>query len=105
VLDDAERFERAEEAGALLARDDPDEAAEAKPGLEHVGRRERCTEQRQEAVEEAMVLDEIARHHRIGHGSGEQLFDEAMPHGLRPVGLARGAQGFGEAFRHDVASL
>jgi hypothetical protein len=26
-----------------------------------------------------VVLDEIARHHRIGHGSGEQLLDEAMP--------------------------
>jgi hypothetical protein len=25
----------------------------------------------QETVEKAMVLDEIARHHRIGHGSGE----------------------------------
>ena len=36
-----------------------------------------------------MVLDEIARHHRIGHGSGEQLVDETMPHGIRPGRLAR----------------
>jgi hypothetical protein len=49
-----------------------------------------------------VVLDEIARHHRIGHGPGEQLLDEAMPHGMRPARLARSAQGFGEAFRHDV---
>ncbi len=27
-----------------------------------------------------------------------------MPRGLRPARLARGAQGFGEAFRHDVGS-
>ena len=33
--------------------------------------RERRAEQRQETIEEAVVLDEIARHHRIGHGSGE----------------------------------
>src|SRR5437868_8278046 len=45
-----------------------------------------------------MVLDEIARHHRIG--SGEQLVDEAMPHGIRPGRLARSAQYLGEAFRH-----
>jgi hypothetical protein len=31
---------------------------------------ERRAEQRQETIEEAVVLDEIARHHRIGHGSG-----------------------------------
>src|SRR5437588_9581078 len=42
----------------------------------------------------------IARHHRIGHGSGEQLVDEAMPHGIRPGRLARSAQYLGEAFRH-----
>src|ERR1700738_3689277 len=57
-------------------------------------------EQRQETIEEAGVLDEIARHHRIGHGSGEQLVDEAMPHGIRPGRLARSAQYLGEAFRH-----
>jgi hypothetical protein len=45
----------------------------------HVGAGERRAEQRQEAVEEAVVLNEIARHHRIGHGSSEQLLDEAMP--------------------------
>ena len=50
------------------------------------------------------VLDEITRHYDIGHGSGEQLLDEAMPHGVRPIRLARIAQGFGEAFRHDVGS-
>ena len=33
-----------------------------------------------------MVLDEIARHHRIGHGSGEHLLDEAMPHGSHQAG-------------------
>ena len=47
---------------------------------------------------------EIARHHRIGHGSGEQLLDETMYRRLRPAGLACRAQGFGEAFRHDIAS-
>ena len=57
----------------------PDEPAEAKPGLESVGGGERSTEQRQEAVEEAVVLDEITRHYDLGHGSGEQLLDEAMP--------------------------
>ena len=30
----------------------------------------RRTEQNQETVEKAVVLNEIARHHRIGHGSG-----------------------------------
>ena len=45
---------------------------------------------------------EIARHHRIGHGSGEQLLDEAMPHGMCPARFAGNAQGFGGAFRHDV---
>jgi hypothetical protein len=30
-------------------------------------------------VEEAVVLDQIARHHRIGHRSGEQLVDKASP--------------------------
>src|SRR5882724_11207546 len=91
-------------AGVLLARHQPDEPAEAKPGLESVGGGERCTKQCQEAVEEAVVLDEIARHHRIWDGSGEKLLDEAIPHGLRPARLARSAQGFGEAFRHDVGS-
>ena len=51
-----------------------------------------------------MVLDQIARHHRIGHGSGEQLLDKAMLRGMRPARLARSAQGFGEAFSHDVGS-
>jgi hypothetical protein len=36
----------------------------------------------------------------VGHGSGEQLVDEAMPHGIRPGRLARSAQYLGEAFRH-----
>jgi hypothetical protein len=53
---------------------------------------ERGTDQSQDAVEEAVVLDEIARHRCIGHGSGEQLFEKAMPHGLRPTRLARSAQ-------------
>ena len=39
------------------------------PGFERVGAGERRAEQRQETIEEAVVLDEIARHHRIGHGS------------------------------------
>jgi hypothetical protein len=56
----------------------------------------RRAEQRQETIEEAVVLDEIARHHRIGHGSGEQLVDEAMPHGIRPGRLGRSAQYLGE---------
>ena len=50
-----------------------------------------------------MILDQIARYHRIGHGSAEQLVDETMSHRLRPARLARGAQGFGEALRHDVS--
>ena len=98
----ASGFECAEEIGVLLARHRPDEAAEAKPRLECVGADERCAKQDQEAVEEPVVLDEIARHHRIWHRSGEQLLDEAVPHGMRPAGLACGAQGFGEAFRHEV---
>jgi hypothetical protein len=56
------------------------------------------SEQNQEAVEETVVLDEIACHHRIGDGSDEQLLDEAVPYGIRPTRLARGAQGFGEVF-------
>jgi hypothetical protein len=99
---DAEHLERAEEIGVLLARHHADEATEAKPGLERIGTGQRRAEQRQEAVEEAVILDEIARHHRIGYGSGEQLLDEAMPHGPRPARLARSAQDFGEAFGHDV---
>ena len=67
----------------------PMKAAEAQPGRKRVGAGKRRAEQHQEAVEKAMVLDEIARHHRIGHGSGEQLVDEAMPHGIRPGRLAR----------------
>jgi hypothetical protein len=84
----------------LLARHHADEATEPSPGFERVGAGERRAEQRQETIEEAVVLDEIARHHRIGHGSGEQLVDEAMPHGIRPGRLARSAQYLGEAFRH-----
>ena len=103
-LRDAQRLERAEEIGALFARHHADETTEARPGVKRVGTGERRAEQRQEAVEEAVVLDEIARHHRIGYGSGEQLLDEAMPHGMRPARLARSAQGFGEGFRHDVGS-
>jgi hypothetical protein len=38
---------------------------------ERVGAGKRRTEQNQETVEKAVVLNEIARHHRIGHGSGE----------------------------------
>ena len=36
-----------------------------------LGAGKRRTEQNQETVEKAVVLNEIARHHRIGHGSGE----------------------------------
>src|SRR5580704_3895824 len=75
------------------------------PGVERVGAGERRAEQRQETIEEAVVLDEIARHHRIGHASGEQLVDEAMPHGIRPGRLARSAQYFGEAFRQRWSPL
>jgi hypothetical protein len=59
--------------------------------------------QRQEAVEEPMVLDQIAGQYCIGQGSGEQFRDEAMSHRVRPVGLACCAQNFGEALRHDVS--
>src|SRR6266436_5315969 len=102
VLGDAERLERAEEIGVLFARHQPDEPAQEKPGLESVGGGERCAQQYQEAVEEAVVLDEIARHYDIEHGSSVQLLDKAMSHGLRPARLASSAQGFGEAFRHEV---
>jgi hypothetical protein len=61
------------------------------PRLERVGAGKRRAEQRQEAVEEAVVLNEIAGHHRIGYGSGKQLLHKAMPHGIRPVRLARSA--------------
>src|SRR6266436_5295748 len=96
----AECLERAEKKGVLLARHHADEATEPNPGFERVGAGERRAEQRQETIEEAVVLDEVARHHRIGHGAGEQLVDEAMPHGIRPGRLARSAQYLGEAFRH-----
>jgi hypothetical protein len=102
-LQDADRLECAEEIGVLLARHHADEATEAKPGRERVGAREHRAEQRQEAVEEAVVLDEITRHNCIGHGSGEQRLDKAMPHGMRPARLARSAQSFGESW-HDVGS-
>jgi hypothetical protein len=67
-LGDAERFERPKEICVFLGRHHADEATEAKPGRERVGGGERRAEQNQETVEKAMVLDEIARHHRIGHG-------------------------------------
>ena len=47
------------------------EAAKAQPGCECVGVGKRRTEQNQETVEKAVVLNEIARHHRIGHSSGD----------------------------------
>src|SRR5712671_3449794 len=56
-LGDAERLERAEEIGVLLGRHHADKATEAKPGLKGVGAGESGTEQDQEAVEEAVVLD------------------------------------------------
>ena len=80
------------EKGVLLARHHADEATQPQPRVEQVGAGERRAEQREETIEEAMVLNEIARYHRVGHGSGEQLFDEAMPHGIRPGRLARSAQ-------------
>jgi hypothetical protein len=104
LLGYAERIKRAEEIGVFVARHQPDEPAEAKPGLERIGCGERRTEQRQEAIEEAVVLNEIARHHCIGHRSRQQLSDEAVAYGLRPAGLARRAQGFGKALGHDVGS-
>jgi len=104
ALRDAQCLKCAKEIGVLLTRHHADEATEAKPRLERVGGGKRRAKQDQEAVEEAVVLDEIARHHCIGHASGKQLLDEAMPHGIRPTRLARGAQDFGEAFRHDVGS-
>ncbi len=104
VLGDAERLERAQEIRILLARHDADEASEEELGGEGVGTGERRPQQSQEAVEKPVVLDQVAGHHRIGHGSGKQFLDEAMPDSLRPAGLARGAQGFGEAFRHGGGS-
>jgi hypothetical protein len=48
----------------------PMKATKAQPGRERVGAGKR-REQNQETFEKAVVLNEIARHHRIGHGSGE----------------------------------
>jgi len=70
-LGDAERFECPKEIGVFLGRHHADEATKAQSGRERVGAGKRRTEQNQETVEKAMVLNEIARHHRIGHGSGE----------------------------------
>ena len=61
-------------------------------------------EQRQEAVEKPMVLDQIAGHHAIGKRPREQFRHEAVLHGLRPGRLARAAKDFGEAFGHYAAS-
>lgn len=79
TLRDAKRFECSKEIGILRARHRPDEAAEAKSGLECVGGDQRCAEQDQEAVEEAMILDETPRHHWIWQRSREQFLDEAVP--------------------------
>jgi hypothetical protein len=49
------------------------------------------TEQNQETVEKAMVLNEIVRHRRIGHGSGEKLTHKPMLHSVRPTSLTRSA--------------
>ena len=68
---DAERFERPKETGVFLGRDHADEAIKAQPGCERVGAGKRRTEQNQETVEKAVVLNEIAGHHRIGYGCGE----------------------------------
>jgi hypothetical protein len=70
-LGDAERFERPKEIGVFLGRHHADEATKAQPGRERVGAGKHRTEQNQETVEKAVVLNEIARRHRIGHGSGE----------------------------------
>jgi hypothetical protein len=47
VLGYAERLERAEEIGVLVARHHADEATEAKPGSKRVGASERCAQQHQ----------------------------------------------------------
>ena len=52
---------------------------------------ERRTEQNKETVEKAVVLNEIARHHRIGHSFGEQLVHKAMLHSVQPTSLTRSA--------------
>ena len=54
----------------FLGRDHADEATKAQPGRERVGAGKHRTEQNQETVEKAVVLNEIARHHRIGHLRG-----------------------------------
>jgi len=49
-----------------------------------------------------LVLNEIARHHRNGHGSGEQLVTKAMPHASNQAGRSRRAKISAEAF--DMSS-
>jgi len=94
-------LERAEEKRVLLARHHADEATEPNPGLECVGAGERRAEQRQETIEEAVVLnDDSAPSPDRARLRAKQLVDEAMPHGIQPGRLARRAQDFGEAFRH-----
>jgi hypothetical protein len=61
-------------------------------------------EQREEAVEEPMILDQVASHRLVGNRTGEQLGDEAVVDGLRPGRLAGAAETLGEAFGNGAAS-
>jgi len=60
----------------LLARHHADETTEAKLGSNVSALASDAPSRVKKLSMEAVVLDQIARHHRIGHGSGEQLLDE-----------------------------
>ena len=88
----AQRIEGAQEIVVLVAGDHRREAGERNTRLEPVGRRDRRPQQGHETVDEPVILDQIAAHHVIGDGAGDQLGGETMRHGGRPVGLAPIAQ-------------
>ncbi len=100
LLGHAEGGEGAQEIGVLLAAHEAREAAEGQPRLEAVGARHRRAEQGEEAVEEAVVLDEVAGHDIGRDRAGAELGREAVARGLGPEGFGPGAQAVGEAVGH-----
>ncbi|MPM60500.1 hypothetical protein SDC9_107351 [bioreactor metagenome] len=93
---DVEGVQRPFEVAVLLGGDHAQLPSQPQPGGGGGGGRDGLAEQPDERVEELVVLHEVGHQDRIRQRPGEQLVDEAVPRGVRPVVRALLVQAAGE---------
>ena len=96
MLGHAQSLKAAQEVGVLVTSNFTGELRQAQTARESISVGDSTTNQREERVQEAVVLHQVARHDLRGNRAVKKLSNKAVIRGGEPGGNVLLAQGLGE---------